>query len=147
MLGGSYPHGLPFNQAITTVKSYGAFQIDTFDYAGINVQNFELPVFLQDGILITKYGPDGQAGPKPAPCNGGTIDLGLWRIALNTAVMRLALVNADPQHPHQLLRDVSLNPALSQSMLGSVLNNPAFSGRRLPRDCLISRSCSAREFR
>jgi hypothetical protein len=128
VLNGKYPAGKTFNEAVASLNAYGAFQIDTFDYSGISIQNLEVPFYLDQGILQTKYGPRGQDLPKPATCNGGTIDLGNWHIALNTQVMRMVLVGADPQHPHQLLKGVSLNPALSSSLLGSVLNNPAFSG-------------------
>jgi hypothetical protein len=129
-ISGSLPAGKPMTQAMSSLNVSGAVQIDSFAWQGVTIQNFELPVSLKGGIASTIYDnlPAGKNAPKPAGCNGGTIDLGIWNVDLRGATMLLSMPGVDAQHPHQILKGISLNPALGKSLFGSFLNNPAFAG-------------------
>ncbi|MDP9173695.1 MAG: hypothetical protein M3O30_07495 [Planctomycetota bacterium] len=129
-VSGMLPADKPFMQGLATLKAAGAFQIDSVSTHGIQVTGFELPFVLADGTLRTVYAnqPEGKNAPRPAACNGGTLDLGILSVDLRGPVMLLSMPGVDPQHPHQLLNSVSLNPALASTLLEKFLNNPAFAG-------------------
>ncbi len=127
-ISGSYPADKPFNEAVAMINVGGYVTIDSLSTQGITIQKFDLPLYLTGGVMRTVYPdqPEGSNAPKPATCNEGTLDIGVISADLRTDPMLLSM-DADPAHPHYVLRDVSLNPAMAKSFLGKILNNPAFA--------------------
>src|ERR1700721_3033339 len=82
---GSYPAGLAFNQAVAKVGFAGVFTIDSLSTHGISITNFDLPMYLADGVFQTVY--EGGKPPRPAACNDGVLDLGKIVADLRTADM------------------------------------------------------------
>jgi hypothetical protein len=136
-ISGSYPADKPFNEAVAMINVGGYFTVDSLSTQGITVQNLDFPLSLSGGILRTVYPdqPDGQNAPKPASCNDGTLDIGVLTVDLRSDPMLLSM-DADPNQPHYILRDVSLNAAMAKSFLGKILNNPAFSNANESRGLL-----------
>jgi hypothetical protein len=134
-VSGSLPADKPFAQAVAMLKADGYLTIDSVSTQGITVQNFDLPIDLTGGILRTVYGdqPEGGNAPHPATCNDGTLDLGVITVDLRADPMLLSVSGATAAGPHYILKDVSINPAMSKSILGKVLNNPAFVGAKEAR--------------
>ncbi|MGD0389048.1 MAG: hypothetical protein ABSC42_08850, partial [Tepidisphaeraceae bacterium] len=134
-VSGSLPADRPFGQAVSMLKADGYLTIDSVSTQGITVQNFDLPIDLTGGILRTIYAdqPQGGNAPHPATCNGGTLDLGVVTVDLRTDPMLLYVSGATAAGPHDILKDVSINPAMSKNILGKVLNNPAFVGAKEAR--------------
>jgi len=132
---GSLPADRPFGQAVTMLKADGYLTIDSVSTQGITVQNFDFPIDLTGGILRTVYAdrPEGGNTAQPATCNGGTLDLGVITVDLRSDPMLLYVSGATAAGPHYILKDVSINPAMSKSILGKVLNNPAFVGAKEAR--------------
>jgi hypothetical protein len=132
---GSLPADRPFGQAVTMLKADGYLTIDSVSTQGITVQNFDLPIDLTGGILRTVYAdrPEGGNTAQPATCNGGTLDLGVITVDLRTDPMLLYVSGATAAGPHYILKDVSINPTMSKTILGKVLNNPAFVGAKQAR--------------
>ncbi|MGD1277832.1 MAG: AsmA family protein [Tepidisphaeraceae bacterium] len=127
---GSFPAGKPFGDAIASLELYGSLTVDRVSTQGVTVQNFELPLWLKNGVVRTVYHdqPEGKNAPKPAICNGGTLDLGTVAVDLRSDPMLLSMPGVDPQHPHVLLKNVALNDTMSKQLLGGALANPIFSG-------------------
>jgi hypothetical protein len=132
---GSLPADRPFGQAVTMLKADGYLTIDSVSTQGITLQNFDFPVDLTGGVLRTVYAdrPEGGNTAQPATCNGGTLDLGVITVDLRTDPMLLYVSGATAAGPHYILKDVSINPAMSKSIMGKVLNNPAFVGANQAR--------------
>ena len=125
---GSYPADKPFNEAVAMIRVGGFFTVDNLSTQGITIQNLDVPLCVKDGVLRTVYAdqPEGQNAPKPAICNQGTLDIGVLSVDLRSDPMLLTMEGAAPNRPHDLLRDVSLNPAMAKTFMGKILNNPAF---------------------
>jgi hypothetical protein len=128
LVSGTYPAGLPFNQAIKTLTASGAFAVDSLSTQGITLTKFEEPVSLKNGILRTVYAdqPEGKNAPKPAACNGGTVDLGVISVDLTHDPMLLSMPNATAKTPQQVCKNVQLNQTMANSLLGSDMANPLF---------------------
>jgi hypothetical protein len=129
-VSGSCPGDLPFGQAVTLLNAGGYLTVDSLSTQGITLSNWDVPFFLSKGILRTVYPdkPDGSNVAAPASCNGGTLDLGVITVDLRTDPMLAYVSGATAAGPHYLLKNVSINPAVSKSILGKILNNPAFVG-------------------
>ncbi len=127
-ISGSYPLDKPFSEAVAMIQVGGYFTVDNLSTQGITIQNFDLPLCLKDGVLRTVYPdqPDGQNAPRPAICNQGTLDIGVLSVDLRSDPMTVTMEGTDPNQPHYILRDVSLNPAMAKTVMGKFLNNPAF---------------------
>lgn len=129
-VSGSYPADQPFNRAIVSLNAGGYLTVDSLSTQGITVNNLDVPFTLSQGILRTVYPdrPDGSNVAPPASCNGGTLDLGTITVDLRTDPMLAYISGSTAAGPHYILKNVSINPALSKSVLSKVLNNPAFVG-------------------
>jgi hypothetical protein len=120
------------NQTIASLIAGGNLRIDSFQTKGIVIQNLDVPFDLSGGILRTAE-PEGQTAPKPAVCNGGMLDIGVITLDLRRDPMLLTISGVDPGQPRQILKDVSLNPALAGTLFGELLNNPAFADAQSSR--------------
>lgn len=127
-VSGSYPADKPFNDAVAMIRVGGFFTVDNLSTQGITIQNLDVPLGMKDGVLRTVYPdqPEGQNAPKPATCNQGTLDIGVLSVDLRSDPMTLTMEGTDPSQPHDILRDVSLNPTMAKTFVGKILNNPAF---------------------
>ena len=119
---GSYPADKPSNDAMALLKATGNFTIDSLSTQGISIQNLDVPITLSGGIVQLTYA-DGKL-PQPASCNSGTIDIGQIQMDLRTDL--LSMPRASQPSPQYVLKNVSINPAMSKSVIGKFLNNPAF---------------------
>jgi hypothetical protein len=128
LVSGTYPAGLPMNQAIKTLTASGAFAVDSLSTQGITLTKFEEPISLKNGILRTVYGdqPEGKNAPKPAACNGGTVDLGVISVDLTQNPMLLSMPLVSAKTPQQVCKNVQLNQTMANSLLGSGMANPLF---------------------
>ena len=122
---GSYPADEPSTVAIKTLHADGDLAIATFDYDGLNMQDFVVPFTLDDGKLVTVYAnkPAGQNTAAPAVANGGLLDLGDLTLDLTQDPPRL-FVPANKL----LISRLTINPLFSNSYLAKYLNNPVFTG-------------------
>ncbi len=122
---GSYPAGLASTEAIKTVHADGDLAVATFDYDGLNLQNFFVPFTLENGKLVTVYAnkPAGQNTAPPAVANGGTMDLSNWTIDLTQEPMRLSI----PANK-AVISKLSVNPLFANFYLARVIDNPTFTG-------------------
>jgi AsmA family len=125
---GSYPIDKPFGDALAMLNVGGYFTVDHVSTHGITIQNLDVPLSLKGGVLRTVYAdqPEGRNVPKPATCNGGTLDIGVLSVDVRSDPMLLTMEGADASQPHEILRDVSLNPTMAKTFMGKILNNPAF---------------------
>ena len=125
---GSLPADKPFNQAVAMLSGGGYLTIDSVSTQGITVTNFDIPFGITHGILRTVYPdqPESSNAPHPANCNGGTLDIGVFRVELTADPMLVYLPRVNRGTPLNILNGVSINAAMSKSVLGKVLNNPAF---------------------
>jgi hypothetical protein len=115
---------LPFQNSIKFIKADGGLSIDRVSVSGLEVRNLDVPVVLSKGVAMIK-------GSKPISCNGGTIDLEEDLIDLTTvdpkdpgAIVPSLTI---PARNKKVFSNVSLNPILAQTFLGSYVNT-AFSG-------------------
>ncbi|HEX8915089.1 MAG TPA: hypothetical protein VF796_22245 [Humisphaera sp.] len=133
-VGGSLPAvdesgaAVPFDVAIRTLWANGSIGLDSFEGDGLAVGRtadgkgnpIELPLGLRDGLLwvadLTR--PQGQQYPPPIPCNGGEINLGGSYVDLRATPYTLTVPPGT-----QLLKNVQLNPILSDRLAGTI-NNP-----------------------
>jgi hypothetical protein len=129
-ISGSYPAGVPFAQAIASLEIYGGIQIDNLSTDGITIQNMPVPIWLKNGVARLVYHdlPEGKNAPEPASCNGGLLDPGIMALDLTKDPMILDMPGVDPRHPHQIFKNISMNSAISKTVVSDFLNNPAFSG-------------------
>jgi hypothetical protein len=123
---GSYPADKPSNDAIAMLKATGNFTVDSVSTNGVTVQNLDVPVNLNGGILQTLYA-DGKSA-QPAGCNGGQLDISGISLDLRSNLM--SMPQASQQTPMYLMRNVTINPVMSKNILGKILNNPAFVGAK-----------------
>jgi hypothetical protein len=131
-VSGSYPVRANFADSIYPLKVSGSIGVDKVSTQGITVEKFVLPIDLEGGILRTQYAgrPAGANTAEPATCNGGTLDIGIATIDLRTNPMLLYVSGTSAAGQHYLMKDVSINAAMSKSFLGKFLNNPAFVNAR-----------------
>jgi hypothetical protein len=124
---GSYPANQPSTVAIKGLHVDGDLAVGSFDYDGLNLQNFILPLALDNGKLVTVYAnkPAGQNTAAPAVANGGTLDIGNLTIDLTQSPPRLTV----PANK-VLITHLTINPLFADSYLGKILNNPAFIGAK-----------------
>lgn len=125
-LSGDYPSGKPFNEAVRSLAMQGVLQLKLFQGQGATIQNMDLPLVLQDGLVRVAYAgkPAGQDLPPPGSFNGGTLNVGGCTIDLREAHhMRLSTPN-----DLKLVQNATLNPVFAAWSLGDLLNNPAFVG-------------------
>ncbi len=122
---GSYPANQPSTIAIKTLHADGDLAVATFDYNGLNLQNFIVPFTLDNGKLVTVYAnkPVGQNTAAPAVANGGTLDLSNLTIDLTQEPPRLSA----PANK-LLISKLTINPLFANSFLAKYLNNPVFTG-------------------
>jgi hypothetical protein len=127
-LTGSLPADKPFNKAVAMLSGGGYLTIDNVSTQGITVANFDIPFSITHGVLRTVYPdePEASNAPHPATCNGGTLDIGVFRLDLRSDPMLLSMPRVNRGAPLNILNGVSINSAMSKSVLGKVLNNPAF---------------------
>jgi hypothetical protein len=125
---GSLPADKPFNQAVAMLNGGGYVTVDSVSTQGITISNFDIPFGITHGILRTVYPdqPESSNAPHPANCNGGTLDIGVFRVEMTSDPMLVYLPRVNRGTPLNILNNVSINPAMSKSVLGKVLNNPAF---------------------
>lgn len=117
---GSYPVNDP--HAITKVHATGGFALDTLSGRGLTVAQLDLRFLLDQGILRLQH-PAGKDNEIPgARCNdSGVLSFHNCTVDLIGDHPRL---NTPDNHP--LIRDVSINPVLADSLLGRFVN-PTFS--------------------
>jgi hypothetical protein len=129
-LTGSLPADKPFNQAVANLSGGGYLTVDSLSTQGITLTNFDIPFSITNGILRTVYPdqPESSNAPHPATCNGGTLDIGVFRVELTQDPILVYLPRVNRGAPLNILNNVSLNTAMSKSVMGKFLNNPAFVG-------------------
>lgn len=122
---GDYPSGKLFNEAVRSLAMQGALQLKLFQGQGATIQNMDLPLVLQDGVVRVAYAgkPAGQDLPPPGSFNGGALNVGGCTIDLRDPHMRLSTPN-----DLKLVQNATLNPVFAAWSLGDLLNNPAFVG-------------------
>jgi len=127
-VSGSFPADKPFGQAVAMLRAGGYLTVDSLSTQGITLTNFDIPFTLRGGVLRTVYPdqPESSNAPRPATCNGGTLNIGVFRVDLKSDPMLVSLPRVNGGAPLAILNNVSINPAMSKSILGKVLNNPAF---------------------
>lgn len=124
LVRGSYPavdssgKELPWFEAVRSLNASGDLSVQTLDTSGLKIENLEVPVYLDKGRLAIEYAgkPKGERLPKPASCNGGTLDMGGIVVDLGQGAPRLSVGKNQ-----KLLRDVTINPLLGDS-LGKFVN-------------------------
>lgn len=129
-ISGSFPSDKPFKQAVASLYAAGVFTVDSLSTNGVTVQKLDIPITLKDGVARTVYSdqPEGKNAPKPATCNGGTLDIGILSLDLTGDTMLLSMPGIDAKHPHQLLQNIELNQTMARQILGSAMTNPLFGG-------------------
>jgi hypothetical protein len=123
-LSGSYPADEPSTVAIKTLHADGDLAVATFDYDGLNLQNFIVPFTLDNGKVVTVFAgkPDGQNTAAPAVANGGTLDLGNLTVDLTQDPPRLSV----PANK-LLISGLAINPQFATGYLAKYLKNPIFT--------------------
>jgi len=124
---------LPIQNSLRFLIAEGGITIPKLHVMGMDIENLNLPIFLEKGIVYIADHTDGKTlrAPTPISCNGGTIDL--------AADIRLDLNQPDPKYPGQivplltfgkpnwpLLKNIRITPALARTTLGKYINT-AFS--------------------
>jgi len=121
-VSGSYPDR-PFNEAIKFVNADGQIRVDAAAAAGLTIEKLTVPISLRDGKAAIAFAdkPKAERFPPPATANGGTLNLNGFYVDLSA-----------PDEPrlygpkkHRLLHNVSINPALGNT-LGKYIN-PTFA--------------------
>jgi len=120
-----YPSGKPFNESVRSLAMQGALQLKQFQGQGATIQNMDLPLVLQDGVVRVAYAgkPAGQDLPPPGAFNGGALNVGGCTVDLRDPHMRVSTPN-----DLKLVQNATLNPVFAAWSLGNLLNNPAFVG-------------------
>lgn len=133
-ISGSYPAGLPFNQAIRSLTARGgSVEFNLIEMAGLtlmpvgNVKSVTIPWTLRDGIFeFADRGADGQLRrlPTAIAANSGRI-----RLANNDGVLAIDLTGDHPRLSGpaglKVLDGVALNKVMS-SFMGGMFSNPLF---------------------
>ena len=123
LIAGSYPAGLPFTEAVKTLKVDCGLAVASLEHGGLSVQNLDVPVTVRDGKAVTTDSAGNTAGPATA--NGGQLDLGHVTVDLTTEVPRVST----PANK-VLLTHATINPLFSDTFLNAVINNPVFVGTK-----------------
>src|SRR6185437_2013197 len=112
-IGGSYPasadgKALAFNQSIKSLTMSGALAVQLLDTNGADLTNFELPLWLENGQLITLYGdkPKAERAAKPATLSGGTLDLSSIVVDLTGDVPRLSIGKNQKLVTHAAMNEI-----------------------------------------
>ena len=122
---GSYPakvagseRELAFHESIANVSADGALMIALLDTNGAHIENFELPITMDKGVVTTVYGnrPRGQRTAKPAVFNSGILDLNSILVDLTQETPRLTIAKGQV-----IVKDARINALLSQA-LGQYFN-------------------------
>ncbi len=125
-VSGTYPEGVPFQQAIRGLLVQGGLAIGDFKLPekGIELQNVDVPFTWREGKLVTLdlTKPQGQQSPPPAAFNSGQLNLGGLTIDLTREHPALT---TPPNYP--LLTSATLNPIFAESVMNKFLNNPLFA--------------------
>jgi hypothetical protein len=129
-VNGSYPANQPSTVAIKTLHADGDLEIATFNYDGIDMQKFIVPVLLDKGLLQTVYNKTNPitGAPTTAPAavaNSGKIDVSQLTIDLTQDPPRLTTPNKKV-----LIDGLTVNPVFAGSFLANVINNPLFAGAK-----------------
>jgi hypothetical protein len=122
---GSYPAGVPMTTAIKSLHADGDLDVATFDYDGLNLQNFVVPIAMDQGKAVTVYAgkPAAQNTAAPAVANKGSLDLSNWTIDLAQDPPRLSI----PANK-VIMKDVTINPLFANTIMANIINNPVFAG-------------------
>lgn len=113
---GSYPAGVPSNEAIKNVTVTGGVGVDVANIPtqGVQLQNLDLAFKLEKGIATVSM-------PKPAALNAGTLNLNGAAVNLTTDVPRLNMPDNTV-----LVDGIALNKVLSDKLgtfLGPIFVN------------------------
>jgi hypothetical protein len=124
---GSFPSGA-FNESIKHLRATGAVAAQTIDTNGLKIQNFNVPISLDSGILtVPPIAPSTPATTQPTPTamvNGGTLDISNAKVDLTTPTPRITL----PAN-QKLIFNVQINPVLASKLAkGNPLISPQSSG-------------------
>jgi hypothetical protein len=139
VVSGSYPADKAFNDAVAMLKASGNFTVDSVSTQGVAVGNLDVPIYLNNGVLLLAYA-DGKL-PQPASCNGGTLDIGGIQVDLRS--MLLSIPRATQGTPMYVMNGVTINPLMSKNVLGKILNNPAFVNAKEAQGLLTVRIVNA----
>jgi hypothetical protein len=114
---GNYPAGIPFEQAVASLSASGALAIDSLDTMGLDIQNLQLPVWMDHGVVKLALAPGSAPATAPttgpgaattAACNGGTINLSGMTLDLTAPS---PLLSIPPET--KVLDNVALNKVLA----------------------------------
>jgi hypothetical protein len=131
-VSGSYPANPPAGtKPIKYLKADGSLAVALLDTSGINVQNLELPISLENGQVVTVYAnkPKTERTAKPAQFNGGTLDLNSILVDLNGPEPRVSIGKNQ-----QLVKGASINSLLGDT-LGKYIN-PVFTNSKRAKGLL-----------
>ncbi|MEZ0264493.1 MAG: hypothetical protein ACAI43_07190 [Phycisphaerae bacterium] len=124
---------LPLQNSLRFLTAKGAVTIPRLQAMGLDLQNVDLPIFMNDGVVHLAEHTGGKQlhPPGPIACNGGEIHLG--------GEIRCDLNRLDPKEPGKivplitfgtqnwrLFKGVRVTPAFARTALGKYLNT-AFS--------------------
>ena len=100
---GSLPADKPFNEAVAMLSGGGYLTIDSVSTQGITLTNFDIPFSLTRGNLRTVYPdqPETSNAPHPAACNGGTLDIGVFRVDLRSDPMTVYMPRVNRVAPSE----------------------------------------------
>ena len=129
-LTGSYPANEPSTEAIKPLHVDGDLEVATFNYDGVDMKNFIVPVLLDKGLLQTVYNKTNPItnAPTTAPAataNSGKVDISQLTIDLTQDPPRLTTPDKKV-----IIDGLTINPVFSGSFLANVVNNPLFSGAK-----------------
>ena len=129
-VNGSYPteaNGKPLQwyESVRTIQADGDLTVGMVDTSGINIQNLDVPITLQKGIVTLKRDTKSKARQfaKPATINSGTLDLSAIALDIGQETMRLNI----PKN-HKLVQRMTINPLLGDT-LGKYVN-PVFANAK-----------------
>jgi hypothetical protein len=135
-------------QSLRSLFAYGGLKIDRVAVSGLEVQNLELPVSLEKGILYIQDAskPKGQKYPQAFACNGGQIDVGGVQVDLRHTDAKGSIVPwfTIPDANKVVLKNVAFNPLLAGSTLGNYVN-PGFTGAKDARGRVTLTSAECRD--
>jgi len=120
-LGGSYPAGAPFTEAIKPLTLDADLAVADFEHGGLIVKDLDLPVTLRNGQAVSAF-PDGRIAPV-ATANDGQLDLSRITVDLTADPPRVSMPADKP-----LLTHATINPLFTDSWLNKFVNNPVFVG-------------------
>lgn len=121
-VAGSYPANVPANVALRSVRVQAGLSIASFTDKGLDIRNFDLPIYGENGKFLVALSDKPGDYPQPASCNGGQINLGGAMLDMSGDHPRLSMNPATA-----LMKNISINPALASAM-GSPVGNFLFAG-------------------